>query len=93
MIGFAMYQLEAGTGFILRLMIDEKHQRKGYGKAAMTEVIRRLKLCPEVEIIATSHRDNNDGAAALYRQLGFKPWSIEWAEEDEGETYLVLDER
>ena len=92
MVGFTMYQLEAGVGFILRLMIDEKHQRKGYGEAAMTEVIRRLKLCPEVELIATSHRDINAGAAALYEKLGFQLWNIKWAEEVEGEVYLVLDE-
>lgn len=79
-----MYQLEAATGFILRLMIDESHQRKGYGEAAMREVIRRLRLCPEVEIIATSHRDSNDGAAALYKKLGFKPWGIEWAKDIKG---------
>lgn len=93
MVGFTMYQIEAGIGFILRLMIDKKHQRNGYGEAAMTEVIRRLKLCPEAELIATSHRDINDGAAALYRKLGFKPWAIEWAEEVEGESYLVLDDK
>ena len=93
MVGFTMYQLEAGVGFILRLMIDAKHQRKGYGEAAMKEVIRRLKLCPEVEIIATSHRDINEGAAALYEKLGFQLWNIKWAEEVEGEIYLVLAEQ
>jgi diamine N-acetyltransferase len=37
-------------------MIDRCYQRQGYARAAMVEVIRRLRLIPEVEMIATSHR-------------------------------------
>jgi|GEM_PF-6950688 diamine N-acetyltransferase len=55
-------------------MVDEKHQGKGYGKAAMLELIRRLKLHPEVEIIATSHLKTNKTAASLYKSLGFVDW-------------------
>ncbi len=44
MAGFTMYEITAGVGFILRLMIGRQFQRKGYGRAAMVEVIRRLKL-------------------------------------------------
>ena len=42
MVGFIMYGLSNARGFILRLMVDEKFQRRGYGRAAMIEVIRRL---------------------------------------------------
>jgi diamine N-acetyltransferase len=31
-------------------MIAERFQGKGYGRAAMLEVIRRLKLHPDVEL-------------------------------------------
>ncbi|MGH8057144.1 MAG: GNAT family N-acetyltransferase [Candidatus Entotheonellia bacterium] len=44
MMGFVMYEVTCGVGFILRLMIDRKYQRQGYGRAALVEVIRRLKL-------------------------------------------------
>jgi len=91
MIGFTMYELVAGVGFVLRLMVDRKFQRQGYGKATMIEVIRRLNLLPEVEIIATSHRRGNDAVGSLCRNLGFIEWEIEWAEELEDEIYLVLD--
>lgn len=40
MVGFTMYEITAGVGFILRLMIDRKYQRKGYGRAAMLKVIQ-----------------------------------------------------
>jgi diamine N-acetyltransferase len=92
MVGFAMYEVVAGVGFIMRLMVDRRHQGKGYGRAAMVEVIRRLRLNPEVELIATSHRRKNEVASNLYRSLGFVEWDIEWAKENESEVFLRLDE-
>ncbi len=93
MVGFTMYELTDAVGFILRLMIDEKFQRKGYGRAAMLEVIRRLKLHPEVERIATSHVRENEAAARLYEGLGFVDWEHElMGEEYSGERYLILQE-
>lgn len=88
-----MYELTDAVGFILRLMIDEKFQRKGYGRAAMLEVIRRLKLYPEVERIATSHIRENEAAARLYEGLGFVDWEHELRGEGySGERYLILQE-
>jgi diamine N-acetyltransferase len=92
MVGFTMYELAAGVGFILRLMIDQGHQGKGYGRAAMVEVIRRLRLHPEVEMIATSHSRGNEAAAALYRGLGFVDWDIGYARVNPNEVYLMLPE-
>lgn len=92
MVGFTMYELAAGVGFILRLMIDREHQRQGYGHAATIEVIRRLKLHPEVQMIATSHRHENVAAGKLYRSLGFVEWNIAWAAENREEMYLKLPE-
>jgi len=92
MVGFTMYEVTAGVGFILRLMIDRRYQRQGHGRAAMVEVIRRPRLYPEVELIATSHRRGNEAAAQLYRGLGFVDWDIEWAKENEEEVFLRLEE-
>lgn len=92
MVGFTMYELTAGIGFILRLMIDSSHQRQGYGRSAMIEVIRRLKLHPEVQRIATSHRRDNVAAERLYRSLGFVEWDIAWAADIPDESYLMLPE-
>ena len=88
MVGFTMYELSASVGFIRRLMIDQRFQGKGYGRAAMREVMRRLKLHPEVELIATRHRRDNEAAAKLYRSLGFVDWNIRWAQEHPSEVYL-----
>jgi len=91
MVGFTMYELVAGVGFILRLMIDRKYQRQGYGTATMIEVMRRLRLHPEVEMIATSYRKENVAVAGLCRNLGFSDWDIEWAKDFEDEVYMILD--
>lgn len=90
MVGFTMYEVAAGVGFVLRLMIDQSAQGHGFGQAAIVEVLRRLRLIPEVERIATSHRRENTAAARLYANLGFVPWDIPWARDVQDETYLVL---
>lgn len=75
----------------LSLLIDSKYQRQGYGKATTQEVIRRLKLCPDVEVIATSYRRDNEVAAKLYQSLGFTKWDISFAMAHPTEVYVVLN--
>jgi diamine N-acetyltransferase len=91
MIGFTMYEITAGVGFIMRLMVDKKYQGQGYGRATLIEVIRRLKLCPDVEIIATSYRHENEIAAKLYQSLGFQRWEISYAISHPTEMYVKLE--
>lgn len=46
MVGFILFDNEIysdGYYWILRFMIDEKYQGKGYGKYAIKEVIKKLK--------------------------------------------------
>lgn len=90
MVGFVMYEVAAGVGFITRLMIDRGSQGRGYGRATMLEVLRRLTLIPEVQLIATSHRAENAVAGNLYRDLGFADWPIDWARDQPEEVYLML---
>lgn len=93
MVGFIMYEVSAGIGFIERLMIGQQHQGKGYGAAAVREVLRRLRLTPGVELIATSHRRENAHAARFFRGLGFVEWDIEWARQHATDLYLRLSEK
>jgi diamine N-acetyltransferase len=92
MVGFVMLEIKGGVGCILRLLIDRDYQGQGYGKAAMIESIRRLKLYPDVQLIVTSHRRKNEAVANLYKSLGFVSWDIEWARADPDEVYLQLKE-
>jgi diamine N-acetyltransferase len=91
-IGLLMYEIVAGVGFIMRLTIDRQYQRQDYGRAAMTEIIRRLKLFPDVEIIATSYRQENEVATRLYQGLGFREWDISFATAHPTEVYVKLEE-
>ncbi|HET8627854.1 MAG TPA: GNAT family N-acetyltransferase [Thermomicrobiales bacterium] len=62
-----------------RLMIDRDHRRKGYGRAAMREVIARLRATPDCPDVLIGYEPDNAVAARLYRELGFEeigpaPW-------------------
>lgn len=88
MVGFCMVQDLDGVGFVMRLMVDRRWQRRGYGRATMEEVIRRWKATPGIELIATSVRRGNEAAETLYRSLGFVDNPMV---DDEKELYLLLD--
>ncbi len=89
MVGFVMYNYDEKNkmGWIDRLMVDENHQKKGYGRFAMNEVIKRLKLIDSCEKIRTSFEPNNDVAKKLYTSLGFKLTG----EVCGGESVAILD--
>jgi diamine N-acetyltransferase len=73
MVGFIMYDLnrEENRGYISRLMVDVRSQGKGYGRAAMSDVVGRLKREPGIRDIQTSFHPDNTTADALYASLGF----------------------
>ncbi len=87
MVGFLMYQIMEGVGFITRLMVGEEYQRQGYGRGAMVEVVRRLKGMPEVEFIGVSVSKGNEYVERFYRDLGF----VDADKKHEREIYLKLD--
>jgi diamine N-acetyltransferase len=75
LVGFVMYGRDPQTGFdwVIRLMIDVPHQGKGYGRAAMHEVLTRIKQQPECKEIRISYTPENRAAEQLYRSIGFEP--------------------
>jgi diamine N-acetyltransferase len=84
MVGFIMYG--PNPWYIIRLLVDQQHQGRGYGRAAMTEAIRRIKEQPDCREIYTSYEPDNEVAARLYESLGFVPTG----EIDEGEIVVRL---
>lgn len=75
MVGFILFDNEIyndGYYWILRFMIDEKHQGKGYGKLAIREVIRMLQERSDCQQIRVSHVPHNIAANALYKRCGFQ---------------------
>jgi diamine N-acetyltransferase len=75
LVGFVMYGRDPQTGFdwVIRLMIDAQHQGKGYGRAAMHEVLTRIRQQPDCKEIRISYEPANTVAEQLYRSIGFEP--------------------
>lgn len=76
MVGFVMYRPEdlglAKIFFIDRLMIGEKYQNKGYGRAAMTALLNHLRSQKGYSAILISFVPDNVVAQKLYSSFGFK---------------------
>ena len=71
-----------------RLMIDEKHQKKGYGREAMKLALEFVKTwpCGKAEYWVTSYEPENEAAKKLYESFGF----AETGEMDDEENIAVL---
>jgi len=88
MVGFIMYDFEPkeARGYITRLMIDTRFQKNGHGRAAMQQVIDRLRGNPVCAEIQTSYAPENTVAARLYADLGFR----QTGETIDGETVVRM---
>ena len=79
MVGFLMVDIDPDLigshdlCFLWRFMIDAKYQGRGYGKAAMQEVINYVKTNFNPKIFETSVAPGNDAAEELYKGFGFVP--------------------
>ena len=74
MVGFIMYGFDYDDGnyVVLRLMVDARRQGKGYGRAAMLEAIRQMRMEPDCRQVALSYAPANKVAERLYESLGFR---------------------
>ncbi|MCR8848505.1 GNAT family N-acetyltransferase [Rossellomorea sp. SC111] len=83
MVGFVMYGTDPETSRMemSRLMIDQKHQGKGYGKAATLLLLEQLiHNYGSIELF-TSAEPENVSAIGLYESLGFeKTGEVMWGE-------------
>ena len=72
-IGFVMLDLitEENKCFLWRFMIDKKHQGKGYGKIALTQVIEYVKSFKVFDNIGTSYVPTDNSAEGFYKNFGF----------------------
>lgn len=79
MVGFVMYGPDAeyapgepGAYAFVRLMIDRRHQGKGYGRAAIAAVIEAIRNIAESRVLYTSYNPENTHAGHLYAAMGFQ---------------------
>lgn len=76
MIGFALYGIDEDDHeyWIYRMMIDQKHQGKGYGKEAIQLVIDDIRNMKEDchQTITLSYEPTNEHAKRVYEKIGFQ---------------------
>ncbi|HEX7474171.1 MAG TPA: GNAT family N-acetyltransferase [Candidatus Limnocylindrales bacterium] len=92
-VGFVMLSWDVtpapgiiGPWFLWRLLIDERHQRRGYGRAALARVVDLIRASGATELF-TSYQPGDGEPWPFYRGLGFTPTG----EVEEGEIVLRLD--
>ena len=76
-----------GPWFLWKLIVDERHQRRGIGRAIVERVIDLIRAEGATELL-TSHVVAPGGPDGFYERLGFVPTG---AYDPEGERILRLD--
>ena len=89
-VGFLMYgynfEHPKQQAFIIRLMVDEKFQNKGYGRFGIQKLLEIFRADERIKTVGISYEPENEAARRLYASLGF----VEPGEMVEGEVLAVL---
>jgi [ribosomal protein S5]-alanine N-acetyltransferase len=72
--GFVMWARspEDGSYWLGGFQIDERHQRRGYGRSALVALIDMLRSKPGCREIVLTYLPADDAAQRLYASLGFR---------------------
>lgn len=73
-VGFAMYTLDEDDGnyWIFRLMIDARFQGRGYGRAALIQIVKLISEIPQCPCVLLGVYPENEKARQLYEHVGFR---------------------
>jgi diamine N-acetyltransferase len=85
MYGFNFEHLEY-QAFIIRLMVDEKHQGRGYGRYDMQRMLEVFRTDERITTVGISYEPQNEAARKFYASLGF----VELGKMIEGDVLAVL---
>ncbi len=61
-----------GPWYLWKLLVDHRHQGKGYGREAVGQVLALIRAEGAIELL-TSHVPGERGPAGFYARLGFLP--------------------
>ena len=75
-VGFVMVSDDVGASgyiaqYLWKLLIDERHQRQGYGTAALDLVAEFFRGRPRVEAVWTSAGEGEGSPIPFYEKYGF----------------------
>ena len=87
-VGFLMYEAptDDDEARIYRFMIDRAHQGRGYGKAALREVLDEITGLGHIRHVSICYEPGNEAARRLYRAAGF----VEEGLDEDGEMIADL---
>ena len=92
-VGFLMYGNNflhpTQQAFIIRLMVDEKYQGKGYGRFGVEKLLEIFRTDERINAVGISYEPENEVARKLYASFGF----VETGRIIEGEVEAVLKMR
>lgn len=74
-----------GPWFLWRLLIDERLQRRGYGRAALTEIVTVIRAAGATELLTSYHQGDGE-PWPFYEKFGFVPTG----DIEDGEIVLKL---
>jgi len=89
MVGFIMYALDYPKKelYVCRLMIDQRYQHRGYGRAALAKVREIAMQDPGIEFVGLSTNPDNAYGIKVYETFGFKDTGTF----EDNEKVFVLD--
>lgn len=75
-VGFLLIDIdeEEKQYLVWRVMIDQTHQGKGYGRQVLTSVIEQARAHPVCDHVRADYVKGNDKMAHLLIDLGFEPF-------------------
>ena len=91
-VGFVMLSWDVtpapgiiGPWFLWRLLVDERHQYRGYGRAALTEIVRIIRAAGATDLLTSYHQGVGE-PWPFYEAFGFVPTGAF----EEGESVRVV---
>jgi diamine N-acetyltransferase len=75
-VGFVMISDEVGgpgyiPHYLWKLLIDERHQRRGFGTATLDLIVEYFRGRPGVEVLSTSAGEGEGSPIPFYERYGF----------------------
>ena len=75
-VGFVMISDEVDgpdhfPQYLWKLLIDERHQRRGYGTATLDRIVEYFRARPGVEVLTTSAGQGEGSPVTFYERYGF----------------------
>ncbi|UVK47686.1 GNAT family N-acetyltransferase [Mesorhizobium sp. AR07] len=94
-VGFLMYEApeDDDEARIYRFMIDRTWQGRGYGKAALREVLDEIRSLGHIRHVSICYEPDNDAARQLYRTAGFVEEGLDEDGEMIADLVLSTDDR